>query len=294
MQVWKVTLVIFCCHVLTGTASVTTRYLVNNVMGPAELAFLRYLFGALALSPLFFMARHERFDSALLFKIIALGVLFFGLFPFLFSWSFVHTNAARGSLVLATMPIWAILIENARGHKKLNALQILSTALTLAGLGVALYDKLLTGNYQPGHFKGEFIMLGTALTGAIYATYSRSVLERVSASRMTPPAMLSGCLCLFPFAIAGNVGHDLSALSPLQLFLTVYLGVFAGGLAFFLFNWALNKSTAAYTTLFVALNPITAIFLAYLFLGETIKVNFIIGVIIIFIGLGVAVKSQMR
>ena len=39
----------------------------------------------------------------------------------------------------------------------------------------------------------------------------------------------------------------------------IYLGVVAGGLAFFLLNWVLTKSTATFATIFVTLNPITAI-----------------------------------
>ncbi|MCK5669721.1 MAG: DMT family transporter, partial [Gammaproteobacteria bacterium] len=74
----------------------------------------------------------------------------------------------------------------------------------------------------------------------------------------------------------------------------VYLGIVAGGIAFFLFNWALNKSTATFTTLFVTLNPITAIFLGNIFLGEVIKFNFIVGVLVVFGGLGLAVKSQIH
>jgi drug/metabolite transporter (DMT)-like permease len=84
------------------------------------------------------------------------------------------------------------------------------------------------------------------------------------------------------------------ALSFLQLGLMVYLGIVAGGIAFFLLNWALNKSTATYTTLFVTLNPITAILPGDLFLGEVITANFIVGVLIVFTGLGLAMRSQFQ
>lgn len=76
MSVWKPTLAIMCCHILTGTASVTTRYLVT-VLDPVEIAFMRYLFGGFAMLPLFFLFRTSRLTKILLLKIAGLGALFF-------------------------------------------------------------------------------------------------------------------------------------------------------------------------------------------------------------------------
>lgn len=293
MKLWVPTLAIMCCHILTGTASVTTRYLVT-VLDPVEIAFMRYLFGGFAMLPLFFLFRSSRLTKILLLKIAGLGVLFFALFPFMFSWGFVHTSAARGSLVLATMPIWTMLISKAIGHESVNKSSLIAIGLTLLGLTVALSDKLMLISGDGVLFKGEIIMLFTAIIGAIYAIFARQVLQEVPASTMTPLAMLTGCLCLLPFSLANGIDEHVMALTMTQIGLMVYLGIFAGGLAFFLLNWVLNKSTATFTTIFVTLNPITAIILGYLFLGEAIELNFVIGVVIVFIGLGFAMRSQSR
>lgn len=293
MSVWKPTLAIMCCHILTGTASVTTRYLVA-VLDPVEIAFMRYLFGGFAMLPLCFLFRTSRLTKLLLLKIAGLGALFFALFPFMFSWAFTYTSAARGSLVLATMPIWAMLISKAIGHESINKSSLISIGLTLLGLTVALSDKLMVISGDGILFKGELIMLFTAIIGGIYATFARQVLQEVPASTVTPLAMLTGCLCLFPFSVANGIDEHVMALTMTQIGLMVYLGIFAGGLAFFLLNWVLNQRTATFTTIFVTLNPITAIILGYLFLGEAIELNFIIGVVIVFIGLGFAMRSQSR
>lgn len=293
MKTWQATLAILCCHILTGTASVSTRYLVS-VLPPVEVAFLRYFFGALALLPFLFLFRTKKPNRIPLLKIAGLGMLFFGLFPFLFSWAFVYTTAARGSLVLATMPIWTMLINKAIGHETVNAKTLIAIVMTLAGLVIALSDKLLIVSEHGFLFKGELIMLLTALVGAIYAIFSQKVLRLVPVTTMTPLAMFAGCFCLLPFAINSGIDEHVMAMSPQQLWLVVYLGVVAGGIAFFLFNWSLTRSSATFNTLFVTLNPITAIFLGYLFLGEVIKINFIAGVLVVFSGLGLAVISQAQ
>ena len=293
MKAWQTTMAVLCCHILTGTASVSTRYLVS-VLEPVDIAFLRYLLGGLALLPFFFLFRTQNLSKLLFLKITGLGILFFAIFPFLFSWAFVYTTAARGSLVLATMPIWTMLISKAIGHEKLNSSSLMAMGLTLSGLIIALSDKLFIPFEDMVLFKGESIMLLAAIVGAIYSILMRHILRQVPASTVTPIAMLSGCLCLLPITLSQGIDIHLMALSSHQLWLMFYLGVVAGGIAFFLFNWGLNKTSATFATLFVVVNPITAIFLGYVFLDEIISINFIIGVLIVFSGLGLTVKSQVR
>jgi drug/metabolite transporter (DMT)-like permease len=111
---------------------------------------------------------------------------------------------------------------------------------------------------------------------------------------MTPIAMLAGCTVLFPFTVASGIDEHVLALSPMQIGLVIYVGIVTGGIAFFFFNWVLTRTTATFNTMFVTLNPIVAIFLGYLFLGEVIQINFVIGVLVVFSGLGLAVYSQQK
>lgn len=293
MQTLIPTLALLLCHSITGTASVLMRYFVG-VLDPVELAFTRYLLGGFFILPLFFIYRSSNLTKDLTIKSIALGVLFFGIFPFLFAESFVYTSAARGALVLATMPIWTMLIGKAIGHEKVNLLSLIAVLLALLGLFISLSDKLFLSMHETVTFKGELIMLLTAICGAVYAVFSKPVLKQIPATTMSPIAMLAGCFFLMPFALSNNIDAHIIALTKTQLWLLVYIGIVTGGIAFFLFNWVLTRTTATFNTLFVTLNPIVAIFLGYLFLGEAIQPNFIVGVIVVFSGLGLAVYSQRK
>jgi drug/metabolite transporter (DMT)-like permease len=293
MRLWLPTFALLICHAITGTASVSMRYFVG-ILEPVEIAFLRYFLGGLFILPLFFIFRTPNLTRSLFLKSMALGVLFFAIFPFLFAQAFVYTNAARGSLVLATMPIWTMLIAKAIGHEKVSLLSLTAIGLTLLGLFIALSDKLFMSVDEAVSFKGELIMLLAAICGAIYANLTRPLLKQIPATTMTPIAMLAGCMVLFPFTLTSGIEGHISSLSSMQIGLVFYVGIVTGGIAFFLFNWVLTRTTATFNTMFVTLNPIVAIFLGYLFLGEKINTNFIIGVLIVFSGLGLAVFSQRQ
>ena len=292
MKLLLPTLALLFCHSITGTASVLMRYFVG-ILEPIDIAFMRYLIGSLFVLPLFFIYRSSNLTKTLFFKSMLLGVLFFGIFPYLFAYSFVYTNAAHGALILATMPIWTMLITKMVGHEKFNLYSFIAVAITFSGLFIALSDKLFL-THDSSTLKGEFIMLLAAVLGAVYATFSKSVLKHIPSSTMSPIAMLSGCLFLMPFALSNNVDEHVLVLTNMQLLLVLYVGVFTGGIAFFLMNWVLTRTTATFNTLFVTLNPVVAIFLANIFLGEAIQINFIIGVLIVFSGLGLAVYSQRK
>lgn len=278
------------CHMLTGSASVATRYLVS-VMDPLEIAFLRYLLGGLILLPLLPLARRPSLPGRQVIQVIFLGILFFALFPWIHATAFQYTTASRGAIVLATMPIWAMMLGHILGSEPFSLRTLSGIFLAVAGVGIALYDKSLVSDISPG-FRGEWIMLVAALMGAVYSVFSKPVLKHSSAYLFTPLAMLSGSLFLSPLAVPADVFANFTSLPAVPLVVMAYLGIVAGGLAFFLFNWVLDKTTPTITTLFVTLNPVTAIVLAWLLLDEAITPYFTLGAAMVITGIILSLWPQ--
>lgn len=280
----RATLAVIICHMLTGSASVATRYLVSS-MEPLHIAFLRYLLGGLCLLPLLLLARKQILSIRLVIQIVSLGVLFFAIFTWMHSSAFQYTSASRGAIVLATMPVWAMLLGHYLGNDRFSPGKLAGIILAIAGVGIALYDKTLTPDNGGHGFHGEMIMLAAAILGAVYSVFSKPVLKSTSAYLFTPLAMLSGCLFLSPLAVSDHVFRDFAALPALPFTVMLYLGIIAGGVAFFLFNWVLDKTTPTITTLFVTLNPLTAIVLAWWLLGEAMTPYFFAGAAMVISGI---------
>lgn len=289
----KITCAIILANILTGTASVCTRYLVAY-LEPAEIVFLRYLFGGAFILSLFILSTVKKPTTRVIVISILLGILFFALFPFLFSLSFSYTTAARGALVIATMPIWSMLLAHLFKHEQLSGKLLSSVILTFTGLTIALFDKLSTSTSSLGGLTGELIMLAAAVVGAIYTTLVKQTLKDEEPLSYTPVMMFAGCLFMSIWAIDNDFINHVSDLTISQMVIMVYLGIMAGGLAFFLFNWVLQHSTATYATMFVPLNPLTAILLGWLLLGEALTTNFMIGTAIVLTGLTVGQLSLKK
>jgi drug/metabolite transporter (DMT)-like permease len=68
----------------------------------------------------------------------------------------------------------------------------------------------------------------------------------------------------------------------------LFLGVCGGALAFGLWIWALRHSTPSRVAVFLALNPITAIMLGVVLLGEPVTLRLALALVMVLAGIQLA------
>lgn len=274
--------------VLFGASVVATRYVVPQTT-PVVLAFLRYLLataslllvlGRRAFPP---MPRRDRVQVALL------GVLFFGVFPWSFSASLTHLPAAQVALIVATNPLVTLALSVWRGVEPLRTRAVMGQLLAFAGLAVALAPSgaVLAVDASPPLI--GYVEIGiTVLTGAMYNVWSRPLLARYDAVAISAQSMLAGAVALAPLAFAQGLTVRLPMITGLGWLTVVFLGVCGGAMAFGLWIWALRHSTPSRVAVFLALNPITAIALGVLLLGEPVTARHVIALGLVFAGIQLA------
>ncbi len=179
---------------LGGTAVVATRAIIGAT-DPLTLALMRYAIGVAILLPvalLSWRAGVARRDIPLL---ILLGILFFAIFPTLFNASLAYTTAARGSLALSTLPLLTLGVAALAGAERMTAPKLGGVAIAIFGVALALSSELATAS-APEAWRGDLIMVATAMCGAIYNVAARPLLRRYPALVFTAWAMLAGTATL--------------------------------------------------------------------------------------------------
>ena len=104
--------------VFFGASVVAVRVAVRDVP-PVSLAFLRFGIGGLLLLLLAVTVRRDalRLDREIVPRLALLALVFYALFPLSFNVGLQFTEASRGALMLATMPVWsAIMARKAVGE----------------------------------------------------------------------------------------------------------------------------------------------------------------------------------
>ena len=120
---------------------------------------------------------------------------------------------------------------------------------------------------------GDLLLFAAALCVAVYNVYSRAYLQRYSALLFTTLTMTVGALALAPFAVGVSLMRGLLVLTPLGWTAVLYTGTFGAGIGYFLWVWALERTTPSRAAIFLSLNPLTAMLLGAAFLNEPVTLG---------------------
>jgi len=262
--------------VLLGASVVAVRVAVREVP-PLSLAVLRFGQGwlLLAVALLAFAPGQLRVARRRLPLLALLGAVFFAAFPVTFNTGLRFTEASRGALMLATMPIWSAVLGRVVGER-LGRRQLAGVGLSVLGIGLAFAEPGWTGG-RGAALAGDGLLLVTGLLGAVYGLLAKRALAVDAPATVTSYAMLFGTLLLLPAALVEGLVPALGRLDGRLLAVVAFLGVPGGAIAFLLWTWALSRLTPTRVAVYVNLNPIVAAVLGVLLLAERRSGLFLLG-----------------
>jgi drug/metabolite transporter (DMT)-like permease len=226
--------------VLLGASVVAVRVAVREVP-PLSLAVLRFGQGwlLLAVALLAFAPGQLRVARRRLPLLALLGAVFFAAFPVTFNTGLRFTEASRGALMLATMPIWSAVLGRVVGER-LGRRQLAGVGLSVLGIGLAFAEPGWTGGGGAA-LAGDGLLLVTGLLGAVYGLLAKRALAVDAPATVTSYAMLFGTLLLLPAALVEGLVPALGRLDGRLLAVVAFLGVPGGAIAFLLWTWALSR-----------------------------------------------------
>ena len=217
---------------------------------------------------------------------VSLGLLFFGL---------ENTTVLDMSLITLVNPLLITLAgvyflkEHVTGREKI-------------GMGIALAGTILTviePFFQNGHsltrFSGNFLIFLYLLTTAWSAVLAKRLLRKgVDPLSMTNFSFIIGFLTLLPFAVlkypVGIIGEI-----PFSYHLgVIFMALFSGSLAYYLANKAQKTIEIGEAAVFSYIYPLFSTPLAVAWLGEKITPIFILGAVIIALGVVIAETKKRR
>jgi drug/metabolite transporter (DMT)-like permease len=273
---------------LGGTAIAVTRFIVG-ALDPLAIGAFRFGIGFVLLMPIAFAARAVWPAPRDWPGVFALGLLYFALFPLLFNWSLAFTTSARAALALSTAPVLTMVVGAGLRVEALTARKTAGVVIATAGVGLAL----LSGFAQApqGAWKGDLLMVGAALCMSFYNVWSKPFIRSSAPIPYATMGMAAGGICLTVTAWIGNSFEPVASFHAPQWLAVLYIGIFGGALLFFLWAFALARSTPTQVAVSVTVNPIVASIVATILLGEPLSWNIVLGLVTVFIGIWIAVTD---
>jgi drug/metabolite transporter (DMT)-like permease len=253
--------------VLGGSAIVATRFVVPEA-GVLPTILLRFA-GASLLMVAFTASRMpiriERGDRPV---VIALGLVQFALFPWLFTTSLAYIPAARGALVLSTQPLITLAFAVVAGRERMSVAKVAGGSIALAAVAFALSDRL--GGEGANAWKGDLYMFGAALSGSLYNVASSYALRKYRAQVAASVMIPAGTLAIAAIVTGQGAWSGFAAISATGWLAIAYLMTLGGVVTFFLWIWALEHTAPSRVALAVTLNPVSAALLGAVVLHEAI------------------------
>lgn len=257
--------------------SVIKRVLVE--LDPLAFNALRFPLAALLLYLLLRLTRGagaldlpEREDVP---RIVALGLLGHLMYQLLFIVGMDLTTAGNAALLLATTPVWTVLLSFAAGHERPPPAVWTGIAVTVAGMVL-----VVLGGPEPANelrrpqapaaprLAGDLLMLAASMSWAVYTVGGRTLVRRygplpVTAWTLwiaTPLLVLAG----LPW-LGGGAVADLSGVGWAGL---LYAGGLGISVAYLLWYRGVQRLGSSRTAVYSNLVPVVALAVAWLWLGE--------------------------
>ncbi|WP_372242093.1 DMT family transporter [Pseudomonas sp. Fl4BN1] len=272
-----------------GGTFVAGRYLAGE-LSPLLAASLRFLLASLALLGCMALARIPLVRPSLKqFGQLALlgffGIFFYNLCFFL---GLQQINASRASLIVALNPVVIALASWALFKEPLSRRQLLGIVLCLSGSALVICSRDPAALiHQAGGWRGDLLILGCVLGWGVYSLFSRSLNQSLGPLQTVTYSILLGTLMLCAATLARGE-FDLQALARLNLgqcLSLLYLGLMGSALAYIWYYDGLRRIGATRSGVFIALNPLTAVILGALLLGEPLSLVVGLGGVLILWGI---------
>jgi drug/metabolite transporter (DMT)-like permease len=269
---------------LGGMALAASRFVIGATDAVA-LGAWRYCVGFVCLLPITCAVRGRwpaRRDWA---GVALLGLLFFAIFPILYNLSIAYTTAARASLALSTLPLLTMLTAAVLSIEKLTLRKSAGVAIAVAGVAAALAAGL--ADAPAGAWRGDLLMVAGAFCMALYNVWSRPFIARSSPLAFLTAGMGVGALCLAILSLAGG-GFVPEGFGAPQWAAVLFVGIFGAALNFYLWVWALERTTPTRVATTITVNPVSASLLAAVIIGEPIGANLALGIAAVLAGIWIA------
>lgn len=256
---------------------------VLEVIPPFSLLVLRLILGALVLGAVVAYRRKTGFTRRQFIDSFLVGIVGYGIS---LGFQFVGTKlstASNGALVTSATPAFVLLFAPylLKEHTSLRGL----TALFISSIGVLAVIDPRTADFSSSLFMGNLSLLAAALTWALYSVLVRKVSR--SADLLTASAvMLTGGIP--SSVILGLIevnSHGIGEITAGIIWGILFLGIVSTALAMFLWNYAFAHLPASVASLTFFAQPVVGTLLGWFFLHEEITPLFLVGGVLIGIGL---------
>ena len=248
---------------------------VLEIIPPFSLVTLRLILGVITLVIVLWIRGFPHISRGQIFDVIGVGFVGYGISLSLQFLGTKLSTAANGSLVTSATPAFVLLFAWLLLRERITTRRLI--ALFLATLGVIAVIDPRSAQLDPDLFLGNIMLIGAAVTWALYSVLVRKVTQNTDVLLFSLIAFIGG----LPVSIPAGV-WELSTIGIGEISLGIlggvlFLGIISTALAMVLWNAAFAYVDANLASLTFFAQPVVGTLLGWMFLKEKITPLFLLG-----------------
>jgi drug/metabolite transporter (DMT)-like permease len=262
---------------------------VLEVIPPFVLLTIRLLMGALVLGIIILFRTKAKLISLQIRNSFLVGFVGYGIsLGFQFSGTKLST-ASNGALITSATPAFVLLFAWLLLREKISTTRV--TALIVSTIGVLAVIDPRTAELSPSLFRGNLLLFAAGLTWALYSVLVRKVAQNIDLLISSSIMLLGGLPSSLLFGAMEINSQGIGVITPGILGGFLFLGIISTALAMFLWNYAFAVLPATVASITFFAQPVVGALLGWFFLGEKITPLFLLGGLLIGIGLLISTRE---
>jgi len=243
-------------------------------------SLMRYIIAAIALFIILKTrntAKIERRDYKYVFLI---GFIGYFLSTVAQLWGTKLSNASIASLINSMNPVTIMLFAIVILKEKITTRKVVCIILAIIGVYTIIGD--VNGS---GQVLGGLISILSVFLWSFVSVIVRQITQKYDPLQITTYGIIIALICTLPFSIyeliiTPNIQYDWTIMPSF-----LYMGLICTALAYVCWNKSLSMIEAGTCSLFYPVQPMIAVLLGWLFLGESINTSFVFGTLLIIGGI---------
>ena len=238
-------------------------------VSPNTLAFLRFFIASLALGIYIKCKGYPPIKKKDWPRAALCGLTGIALYNFLQNQGLRYAGSTDAAILASMAPVFMALAAWLYLKEKISRRQVAGIVMAFSGsVLVATKGSLSSLTLYPAQLWGDFLILITGISWAIYSTSVKKLLDSYPAPSVLAYCTFAGTIFLAPLVFL-EIPLNLASLDLWIWLNIIYLGLMASALAYLLWNAGLARVPAITAGAYLYLLPVIAAIFAAVFLQET-------------------------
>ena len=256
-------------------------------MPPLPLSALRVTCAALLLEGLRRLSYRETLSRGDHPRVLLYALLGVSVNQVLFILGLSLTTAINATILLATIPVFTLVIAVFLKHERLTLPA--AAGVVLAGAGALVLLNVQNFDWHSRYIRGDVLLLCNSLSYSLYLVLSRPILAHYRAMTIVSRVFVYGAPPILIFTAPALLRFHPSRVTPLSWASFAGIVLLCTVIPYALNSWALARTGASRVALYVFLQPLIAAVLAVLVLREQVTPRTAAAGALILAGLAVSV-----